>query len=347
MVFFQNYWQKYRLGSLLREILDISLVYLPLNAYANLNMTLTSYLFVSRPCHCTFFWYWHLTCLPTLTLHLLNDLDIVLMNWPWHCTCLMTLTLYLCTNLDIALVYWPWHCTCLLTLTLHLFTDLDIALVYWSCHCTCLLTLISYLFNDLDIVLVYWPWHCTCLLTLILLLFTDLDIVFVNWPWHSTCLLTWTSYFFLARKTFSIIQVRIPHMKMMSNTMQPNVGDSVIWMPSMSDVSVRQTQGVPKIPQIPFAFEWQFGQFWKKINIYNFYVYHQIKFICINRPNGNLVAHIKIANIYLFLKLTESQFNGPQIWQIVITWRRKQKPNFTECTNREFIFQLCPKNLRN
>ena len=31
-------------------------------------------------------------------------------------------------------------------------------------------------------------------------------------------------------------------MKMMSNTMQPNVGDSVIWIPSMSDVSLRRTQ---------------------------------------------------------------------------------------------------------
>ena len=37
----------------------------------------------------------------------------------------------------------------------------------------------------------------------------------------------------------------------------------------------------PEMPQIAFAFACkqlnkQFGQFWKKIHIYNFYVYHQI-----------------------------------------------------------------------
>ena len=51
----------------------------------------------------------------------------------------------------------------------------------------------------------------------------------------------------------------------------------------------------------------QFGQFWKKINIYNFYVYHQIIIWLIyeNMLNGNLVVHIKIVNIYHFPKLTE------------------------------------------
>ena len=57
------------------------------------------------------------------------------------------------------------------------------------------------------------------------------------------------------------------------------------------------------MPQIPFAFECiqsaelQFLDFWKKINIYNFFVYHQITIrqICGNQPNSNLVVHILIA----------------------------------------------------
>ena len=74
-------------------------------------------------------------------------------------------------------------------------------------------------------------------------------------------------------------------------------------------------------------------------------MYHQIsiRYLCTKRQNGNLVVHIKIANIYLFLKLTESQFGGLQICRIAITRKRKRNLSFAECTNREFIFQLCPK----
>ena len=55
----------------------------------------------------------------------------------------------------------------------------------------------------------------------------------------------------------------------------------------------------------------------KKINIYNFYVCHWITIqqISVNWPNGNLVVHVKIVNIYVFLKSTELQFGEIQICQ--------------------------------
>ena len=60
-------------------------------------------------------------------------------------------------------------------------------------------------------------------------------------------------------------------------------------------------------------------QFWKKININNFYVYHQntIWQICINWLNGNLVVHMKIVNIYLLFEID----------QIAIWWTTNL-PNF-------------------
>ena len=68
---------------------------------------------------------------------------------------------------------------------------------------------------------------------------------------------------------------------------------------------------MPKLPRIPFAFafESEYNQqngnsvaFAKKINIYNFYVYHRINIrqMCIDQLNGNLVVHMKIVNIYIF-----------------------------------------------
>ena len=71
---------------------------------------------------------------------------------------------------------------------------------------------------------------------------------------------------------------------------------------------------MPNIRQTPFEWNQLNGNLvnLKKINIYNFYVYHRITIqqICINQPNGNLVVHKKIINIYLFPKLTEWQFSG-------------------------------------
>ena len=92
------------------------------------------------------------------------------------------------------------------------------------------------------------------------------------------------------------------------------------------------TKCAPKIPQIPFAFEFNqlngnsvdFG----KTYIYNFYVYHQstIQQIRENWPNGNLVVHMKILNIYLFPKWTELPFGGPQI-----KLKRKWNLSYSEC----------------
>ena len=94
--------------------------------------------------------------------------------------------------------------------------------------------------------------------------------------------------------------------------------------------------------------KWQLGWFWKKINIYNFYVYHQITIgqICIIWLNGNSVVHMNIVNIYLFPKLTELQFDGPQICQIaihLITLKLKCKLNlrYSECTSRREKHCLC------
>ena len=69
---------------------------------------------------------------------------------------------------------------------------------------------------------------------------------------------------------------------------------------------------MPKIPQIPFAFEFKYNQL-----------------------NGNSVG---FGNIYIFPKLTELQFSGPQICRITIrpsTLKRKRKRNlcYSECTS--------------
>ena len=64
------------------------------------------------------------------------------------------------------------------------------------------------------------------------------------------------------------------------------------------------------------------------MNIYNFYVYHQITIwqICINWKNGNSVVHMKIVIFYLFLKLTELQFGGPQICWIASQTETQREP---------------------
>ena len=59
---------------------------------------------------------------------------------------------------------------------------------------------------------------------------------------------------------------------------------------------------------------------WSILEKEKYCVYHQITIhqICITLLNGNSVVLMKIVNIYLFPKLTEWQFGGPQICQIAI-----------------------------